>query len=482
MASISSSSTAFYTPFECFPYAPQTASGLLELEKNEVTILHKTGVELRSAMATSTATATDDELPEPMVPVRRDGTVDTQLLASNPTWRDRRGGLLLQLTTHRVVLWKQQMQQQQQQNSDGDDDQRQYRGGGQQQEGRFVSLALVLSAAAETAWFKSPKVLLSTVMGDVLLVFKEGQQQQHRDDFLEALDKALSRKEWEKTPDASKIQRTTKAMTSHKVGVDAILSKNKIRHQQARKLTTQALAAQDADALMKEATELVSIIQKYMATIERQELNAAAGSGGSSSSAGGEGAAAQRQLVSLLQDMGMTSCLNKSDFVGQLDEYYSQLARQIADFIAPKLDAAGGVLTLTDVYCFFNRARASNLLSPEDLRQAVAVMDRPGSRLGMSTRTFPSGLIVLQLDKLQDATELLRREAAGSGVGFGSGIHELDAARLLNTSAFLANEQLLAAESAGVLVRDSSSEMTRFFDNKFNDWVRDDGTIEESVF
>ena len=42
-------------------------------------------------------------------------------------------------------------------------------------------------------------------------------------------------------------------------------------------------------------------------------------------------------------------------------------ARQLADFLAPRLERTQGVMTLPDVYCLFNRARGSELISPEDL-------------------------------------------------------------------------------------------------------------------
>ncbi len=43
---------------------------------------------------------------------------------------------------------------------------------------------------------------------------------------------------------------------------------------------------------------------------------------------------------------------------------------QLADFLALHLDKAQGVMTLPDVYCLFNRARGSELVSPEDLMKA----------------------------------------------------------------------------------------------------------------
>ena len=47
--------------------------------------------------------------------------------------------------------------------------------------------------------------------------------------------------------------------------------------------------------------------------------------------------------------------------------FHQQLALQLADFLVPRLDKAHGVMTLPDTYCLFNRARGTELVSPEDL-------------------------------------------------------------------------------------------------------------------
>ena len=47
--------------------------------------------------------------------------------------------------------------------------------------------------------------------------------------------------------------------------------------------------------------------------------------------------------------------------------FHQQLALQLADFLAPHLEHARGVMTLPDTYCLFNRARGTELVSPEDL-------------------------------------------------------------------------------------------------------------------
>ena len=47
----------------------------------------------------------------------------------------------------------------------------------------------------------------------------------------------------------------------------------------------------------------------------------------------------------------------------------ARMLLQLADFLTPRVDAVGGCMALPDVYCLFNRARGSELVSPDDLLQ-----------------------------------------------------------------------------------------------------------------
>ena len=48
-----------------------------------------------------------------------------------------------------------------------------------------------------------------------------------------------------------------------------------------------------------------------------------------------------------------------------------ELSRQLADFLEKPLQQSGGIMTLPDVYCLYNRARGTELVSPDDLLQAI---------------------------------------------------------------------------------------------------------------
>lgn len=57
-------------------------------------------------------------------------------------------------------------------------------------------------------------------------------------------------------------------------------------------------------------------------------------------------------------------------------------AVQLADFLAPRVERAGGMMTLPDVYCLFNRARGAELVSPDDLLAAVQARGMRQMRAG----------------------------------------------------------------------------------------------------
>ena len=414
-----------WSPMMCLPKAGLTASGLLELDTNdgEVELIRRSGMELRH------------EGTEPMAPMS----------SRNETWVDRNVDLIITLTTHRIVFMTTD-----------------------HKEARFLHLSNVHQAQATGGanllhWNASYKLLLNTyAFGEVFIVFRSNRTspQKDRDDMLQLLDKALERRAWEV---ASRLEQKKKTMTSsevakRKVGVDAILTKNALRHKEAARLAEQALSG-DAEQLLSEAAELIGVIQKYVATLSKDNAN-------------DDNDDAQR-LAGMLQDMGMTSALSKEDVsrgsAKGKKEYHSLVARQVTDFLIPKLKATGGILTMTDVFCLFNRARGTNLISPEDLLSAMELTKELG--LGISMRKFPSGIMVVQLDTFNDQT-MARKLVEFCQQRERTSLTALEASRLLHTSALLAHEHLLAAERAGQLCRDVTLETTRFYPNRFEEFSR----------
>jgi ESCRT-II complex subunit VPS36 len=272
------------------------------------------------------------------------------------------------------------------------------------------------------------------------------------------------------------------------VGVDHILTKHKLKHQQAKQVAESALSG-DAEQLLQQASALLQVIQQYTKLLQQAKLKEAASSTDATNGSADSTNEDAEKLSLLLQDMGMTSALTKDHFAAsssgsrrggkkgrnQKDEqdasYYEWLARQIVDFLWTRLPAMGGVISLTDVYCLWNRARGTNLISPEDLRHACELLredDGELHNLGIVQRTFDSGVVVLQMNHHNDG------DGGTAGNKF-QGLVDLctpcltalEASHVLKVSPLLALEQLKQAEQEGYLCRDTTLETTRFYPNRF---------------
>ena len=67
---------------------------------------------------------------------------------------------------------------------------------------------------------------------------------------------------------------------------------------------------------------------------------------------------------------------------------------QLGDFLAPKVDKVGGMMAMADVYCLFNRARGTELVSPDDLLQACTCFPQAG--VPLTIKQFSTGALVVQ--------------------------------------------------------------------------------------
>ena len=194
------------------------------------------------------------------------------------------------------------------------------------------------------------------------------------------------------------------------------------------------------------------------------------------SSMGSTDTSTNTEMDHVLQSIGLISPVTK-DSAGRL--YHRQLARQIVEFlcIQNRLERMGGIITLPDLYCLYNRARGTELVSPDDLYVASKLMGKLS--LGMRMVKYPSGVNVVRLDSLDDES-LLRRllthfasqiDAEGvlsledTTVQSGTGLLYSDVARLMGISLVVAKEQVLMAESKGLLCRDESVGGVAFFAN-----------------
>jgi ESCRT-II complex subunit VPS36 len=332
----------------------------------------------------------------------------------------------------------------------------------------------------------SYKLVITTfTYGDLILSWGHGTGGAHsaRDNLASTLETTLARKAWEVAARFQQEQRAQKGLTSRKVGVDHILTKHKLKHRQAAHVADKALSG-DAEQLLEQASALLQVIQSYTTLLNNHNNSSQQQQHDKNQSNAGRGGEEQpdedfERLSSLLQDMGMTSGLTKDHFGGTSSgsgnkrggkynnnssngdsAYYEWLARQVVDFLHPRLPAMGGVISLTDVYCLFNRARGTNLISPEDLRTACDLLS--GLQLPISQKVFSTGIVVLQLEDCIPSSSTLIQLCPTTA---------LQASHVLHLSPLLALEQLQDAEQAGWLCRDTTLETTVFYPNRFSEWI-----------
>ncbi|KAG0465083.1 hypothetical protein HPP92_019247 [Vanilla planifolia] len=252
------------------------------------------------------------------------------------------------------------------------------------------------------------------------------------------------------------------------VGVSGILRKEQEMWESTDKSLQEAF--QDLNALMSKAREMVALAEKM-----RQKLLS-----GSSAQANpsDEDLGSKQEMQDWLLSVGIASPVTKES-AGAL--YHQQLSRQLADFVKVPLDKAGGMIALIDVYCLFNRARGTELISPEDLLQACVLWEK--YEVPVMLRKFDSGVMVIQ-SKAHSDEEVFARitNLAQKPDALRKGISPSDAALTLGIAPTLAKEHLINAESKGLLCRDVSPDGFRFFVNLFKEFdptnmfsVKDDG-------
>ncbi|CAN6464502.1 unnamed protein product [Victoria cruziana] len=237
------------------------------------------------------------------------------------------------------------------------------------------------------------------------------------------------------------------------VGVSGILRKE----QELWESTDRSLqeAFQDLNALMGKAKDMVLLAEKM-----RVKLLAGPSATNASTD---EEMGSNQDMQDWLLSVGIVSPVTK-ETAGAL--YHQQLSRQLADFIKGHLERSGGMIALIDAYCLFNRARGTELISPEDMLQACAIWEKYD--VPVMLRKFDSGVKVIQSKTHSDDEVFSRIESlVVRPDALRLGISASDAARTLGIAPALAKEHLLAAETRGLLCRDASHEGLRFYVNLF---------------
>ncbi|KAJ1980943.1 Vacuolar protein-sorting-associated protein 36 [Dimargaris verticillata] len=221
-------------------------------------------------------------------------------------------------------------------------------------------------------------------------------------------------------------------------------------------------AFQDLNALRTKATQMVQLAQVLMeksARQQQQQQQQASRVVQSPTSSTDE-----NNFKLWLTTLGIESPVTR-DSAGAV--YHQELAKELEEFLENVLPRVGGIMTLVDVYCVFNRARGVALVSPEDIANACRLFEPQG--LSLRLRKFPSGLVAVQSSDLSD--DVMARRFNQYLRGFGA-MSALELASYEQMAVPLLNELLLAVEARGEICRDESLEGVKFYPNRIQEEAR----------
>ncbi|XP_076675499.1 vacuolar protein sorting 36 [Andrena cerasifolii] len=315
--------------------------------------------------------------------------------------------------------------------------------------GRSKKVVVHLS---EARMDKKPGPSDNSIYSYIKLSFKEGLDP----NFIVHLSDTIVRRTWELAPIVpinypdSNTQHSgdnAKPLPRIKTRTGIIGIERSLQEQQKATDESISMAFQDLKKLMGMAKDMVSISKTISAKIRERQ-----------------GDITEDETVrfkSYLMSLGIDDPVTRDAYKSS-NEYFKQLAKQLADILEEPINEVGGMMTLTDVYCRVNRARGLELLSPEDLLNASRQLASLG--LPIVLRVFDSGVMVLQSrshddNAIADAIADLIKEKAS--------LTAEELAQSEGISVLLARERLLVTEKRGKACRDDTIEALRFYPNLF---------------
>lgn len=337
----------------------------------------------------------------------------------------------------------------------------------------------------EASWFKSAKVVLSLVedppaapegadgaaaaaeaprrRAEIMLSFQAGAA--FAKTSLTKLRSSLSERSWVKEA-AEPAPKRAKEML---LGIGGLKQAHANRLATERAMVDEAFS--DINSLEKHARAMVSLVRRFKAKQAKDTVSgeaAASGAAGAGAGAAAGGGAPSR-LDSVMADLGIANPVTKQS-AGQ--RYHKELAAQLAVVMRPYLARAGGVLLLSEAYCRYNRARGTDLVSPDDVMQASLLMGEMD--VGMSLQRLKSGVLVLQ-GREHDASRAVTRlrsllasrlgaaDAAPKDRWAAAFVGTAELAALWHVSLPVAQSLIEKAEAHGVVWRDDSLHGVRYY-------------------
>lgn len=304
---------------------------------------------------------------------------------------------------------------------------------------------------------------------------------------------------------------TTEQDRVRSVGVTGILNQRKEKAQQQQTQLSEAGA--DLDSLMKHAQQVTGLLEKLSQRALHQQQNEAekqrkaelqqSGAGGDEQTSPTSGDDTndlsvddQANLTNVLEQMGFISPVTKQS---SGNRFHEELSRQLFDFAQRPVQVSNGNIGLIDLYCLYNRARGTELVSPQDVLKACQLWEKffpanPGNnqnsnRVSLRLKQLKSGAYIIQSSRYNENSERMRiqqyiyaRNCGLSGKGAqpreidvpdlwkvpnSKGVDTMEISQVFKLSLQMAQEQLDVLEKDGKVLKDNGPAAVLYFHNFF---------------
>lgn len=230
-------------------------------------------------------------------------------------------------------------------------------------------------------------------------------------------------------------------------------------------------AFKDLDSLFKEAENMISIANKLTQIVNSENLD--------------KDDESYKLHTEIMDKMGIWSPVTRTTHRNE-SLYLKELSKELCDFIIHKVFVGNSriqffidnrkindkleddfkinlsMISLADIYCIFNRARGTELISPEDLLDACKLFK--DLNLPLKLVELESGFLMITTIDLDEKSvtkkiyKLLTREGRMTSAQL---------SQLQNIALPMALHYLYKSEELGLLCRDESSEGLVFYPNLF---------------
>ncbi|MES1919826.1 Vacuolar protein-sorting-associated protein 36, variant 2 [Bonamia ostreae] len=186
------------------------------------------------------------------------------------------------------------------------------------------------------------------------------------------------------------------------------------------------------------------------------------------------------EIDDLFGDLGIVSHISKKNLGSK---YYLALAEQMEDFLIRPLETKDGILSLTEIFCIYNKTKVTNFISPgfyqnrkfrhknqiyknfqkDDLINALRIVDEKSKK--MKLKKFSSGLNAVVLTEIFEKRTLYKKFEKFAKEKEHFTVFEI--CSIFGLSYGIANDLIMEAESDLILCRDETDFGTMFYENKF---------------